>query len=145
MLDNLPAYRRWRSSETLRDPPYRPAGRIPREISSRSSSLNTATALRRRPGAIPPWRAIIRDAGLVPRFQRPRESCGDAESAHRSFDKPNRKSSSVGCGHMWTDTYAFQARPFYESMGFVVFGRLDGPAPTFPRFFLMKDVGKMSK
>src|SRR5262245_45224841 len=74
-----------------------------------------------------------------------RKSCGDAESAHRSFDKPNRKSSSVGCGHMWTDTYAFQARPFYESMGFVVFGRLDGPAPTFPRFFLMKDVGKMSK
>ena len=102
---------------------------------------SSATSPRRDPL----WRAIIRDAGLVPRFQRPRESCGDAESAHRSFDKPNRKSSSVGCGHMWTDTYAFQARPFYESMGFVVFGRLDGPAPTFPRFFLMKDVGKMSK
>ena len=46
---------------------------------------------------------------------------------------------------MWTDTYAFQARPFYESMGFVVFGRLDGPAPIFPCFFLMKDIGKMSK
>ena len=46
---------------------------------------------------------------------------------------------------MWTDTYAFQARPFYERMGFVVFGRLDGPAPIFPRFFLMKDVCKMSK
>jgi hypothetical protein len=45
---------------------------------------------------------------------------------------------------MWTDTYAFQARPFYERMGFVVFGRLDGPEPIFPRFFLMKDIGKIS-
>ena len=35
---------------------------IPREISSRSSSLNAATALRRGDGAIPPWRA--NSAGL---------------------------------------------------------------------------------
>src|SRR5215470_2655725 len=32
-----------------------------------------------------------------------------------------------GCRDMWTDTYAFQARPFYEKLGFAVFGRLDGP------------------
>ena len=43
-----------------------------------------------------------------------------------------------GCRDMWTDTYAFQARPFYEKAGFMVFGRLDGPAPIFPRFFLKK-------
>jgi GNAT superfamily N-acetyltransferase len=43
-----------------------------------------------------------------------------------------------GCGNMWTETYAFQARPFYEKFGFIVFGRLDGPAPIFPRFFLKK-------
>jgi GNAT superfamily N-acetyltransferase len=47
-----------------------------------------------------------------------------------------------GCRQMWTDTYAFQARPFYEKMGFTVFGRLDGPTPTFPRFFLMKDIAR---
>jgi GNAT superfamily N-acetyltransferase len=47
-----------------------------------------------------------------------------------------------GCRHMWTDTYAFQARPFYERMGFIVFGRLDGPPPTFPRFFLMKNIAR---
>ena len=47
-----------------------------------------------------------------------------------------------GRTHMWTDTYAFQARPFYERMGFIVFGRLDGPAPIFPRFFLMKDIAR---
>lgn len=46
------------------------------------------------------------------------------------------------CRHMWADTYAFQARPFYERMGFTMFGRLDGPAPIFPRFFLMKDTAR---
>jgi GNAT superfamily N-acetyltransferase len=48
-----------------------------------------------------------------------------------------------GCRNVWTETYAFQARPFYEKLGFVVFGRLDGPPPIFPRFFLMKDVGDL--
>jgi N-acetylglutamate synthase-like GNAT family acetyltransferase len=43
-----------------------------------------------------------------------------------------------GCREIWLDTYAFQARSFYEKCGFTVFGRLDGPAPIFPRFFLKK-------
>jgi GNAT superfamily N-acetyltransferase len=43
-----------------------------------------------------------------------------------------------GCRQIWTDTYAFQARAFYEKSGFTVFGRLDGPTPIFPRFFLKK-------
>jgi GNAT superfamily N-acetyltransferase len=50
-----------------------------------------------------------------------------------------------GCKHMWTDTYAFQARQFYEKMDFIVFGHLDGPAPIFPRFFLMKEVVRRPK
>ena len=48
-----------------------------------------------------------------------------------------------GCQNMWTETYAFQARPFYEKLGFAVFGRLDGPAPIFPRFFLRKNLGNL--
>jgi GNAT superfamily N-acetyltransferase len=43
-----------------------------------------------------------------------------------------------GCREMWLDTYAFQARSFYEKCGFMIFGRLDGPAPIFPRLFLKK-------
>jgi GNAT superfamily N-acetyltransferase len=43
-----------------------------------------------------------------------------------------------GCREMWVDTYAFQARSFFEKLGFTVFGRLDGPALIFPRFFLKK-------
>ncbi|MCI3132937.1 GNAT family N-acetyltransferase [Phenylobacterium aquaticum] len=43
-----------------------------------------------------------------------------------------------GCRHMWLDTYAFQARAFYERHGFAVFGQIDGPAPMFPRWFMQK-------
>ncbi len=43
-----------------------------------------------------------------------------------------------GCRDIWLDTFAFQARPFYESLGFEVFGQLDGPAPAFPRWFMKK-------
>ena len=46
-----------------------------------------------------------------------------------------------GCREMWLDTYAFQARSFYEKLGFTIFGRLDGPAPIFPRFYLRKALG----
>ena len=46
-----------------------------------------------------------------------------------------------GCGHMWLDTYAFQALPFYERLGFQVFGQIEGPSPVFPRYFLQKYLG----
>lgn len=45
-----------------------------------------------------------------------------------------------GCRQMWLDTYAFQARPFYEGLGFELFGQLDGPAPMFPRYFMKKEL-----
>ena len=44
----------------------------------------------------------------------------------------------LGCRQMWLDTYAFQARAFYERLGFGVFGQIDGPPPVFPRFFMQK-------
>ena len=43
-----------------------------------------------------------------------------------------------GCHLMWLDTYAFQARPFYERLGFEVFAQMDGPAPFYPRWFMRK-------
>jgi ribosomal protein S18 acetylase RimI-like enzyme len=43
-----------------------------------------------------------------------------------------------GCHHMLLDTQAFQAKPFYERHGFVVFGQIDGPEPYYPRFFMRK-------
>ena len=43
-----------------------------------------------------------------------------------------------GCLHIWLDTFEFQARSFYERLGFKVFGQLDGLAPFFPRYFMKK-------
>ncbi|MBO9560720.1 MAG: GNAT family N-acetyltransferase [Caulobacter sp.] len=46
-----------------------------------------------------------------------------------------------GCHLMWLDTYAFQARPFYERLGFEIFGQMDGPEPVYPRWFMHKRLG----
>lgn len=40
------------------------------------------------------------------------------------------------CRQMWLDTYAFQAKAFYERLGFQIFGEIEGPAPIFPRSFM---------
>jgi hypothetical protein len=42
-----------------------------------------------------------------------------------------------GCSAVWLDTFEFQARPFYEKLGYRLFGTLDFPA-GFKRFFLQK-------
>jgi GNAT superfamily N-acetyltransferase len=47
-----------------------------------------------------------------------------------------------GCHGAWVDTYDFQARGFYERLGYTVFGTLDGPPPAYPRYFLKKALAK---
>ena len=42
------------------------------------------------------------------------------------------------CHNIWLDTFAFQARPFYEGLGYSLFGELTGPPPAFPRYFMRK-------
>lgn len=43
-----------------------------------------------------------------------------------------------GCAGIWLDTYAFQARGFYEKLGFAVFGTLADHPRGQSRFFLQK-------
>lgn len=43
-----------------------------------------------------------------------------------------------GCVGSLTDTYSFQARGFYERLGYTVFGHLDGYPPGHGRYFLSK-------
>jgi GNAT superfamily N-acetyltransferase len=43
-----------------------------------------------------------------------------------------------GCIGVWLDTYSFQARSFYERLGYRVFGALDDFPPGHSRFFLHK-------
>lgn len=39
---------------------------------------------------------------------------------------------------LWLDTFAFQARPFYEKLGFSVFGSIEDHPRGSQRFFLQK-------
>ena len=42
------------------------------------------------------------------------------------------------CDHAHCDTFQFQALPFYEKLGFEVFGRLEDYPPGYSRFYLQK-------
>jgi GNAT superfamily N-acetyltransferase len=42
------------------------------------------------------------------------------------------------CEGMWLDTFDFQARPFYEKLGFTVFGELEAGNHADGRYFLKK-------
>lgn len=43
-----------------------------------------------------------------------------------------------GCDHALVDTFSFQAVPFYERLGYSVFGRLEDYPPGHTRVFLQK-------
>jgi len=43
-----------------------------------------------------------------------------------------------GCRGAWLDTFEFQARGFYEGLGYHVFGEIPDYPPGYSRFFLRK-------
>jgi GNAT superfamily N-acetyltransferase len=43
-----------------------------------------------------------------------------------------------GCHTVWLDTFTFQARGFYERLGYTLFGTLEDYPPGHSRFFLKK-------
>jgi len=43
-----------------------------------------------------------------------------------------------GCSGAWLDTFSFQARGFYEKLGYAVFGSIEDYPPGHSRFFLKK-------
>jgi GNAT superfamily N-acetyltransferase len=45
-----------------------------------------------------------------------------------------------GCHGAWVDTFEFQARGFYERMGYVCFGELADCPKGFSRFFMKKEL-----
>jgi GNAT superfamily N-acetyltransferase len=45
-----------------------------------------------------------------------------------------------GCRGAWLDTFEFQARGFYEGLGYAVFGSIPDYPPGFSRFFMRKSL-----
>jgi|SRR5580700_2336358 GNAT superfamily N-acetyltransferase len=78
------------------------------------------------------WGALYIDILFVP--EKLRRIGTGSELVQRAEEEAIRR----GCHCSWLDTYEFQAKPFYERLGYEVFGILDGPAPVYPRYFLRK-------
>ena len=49
-----------------------------------------------------------------------------------------------GCTKAYLDTLSFQARPFYEKLGWSLFGTLEDFPPGHTRYFLQKDISHTS-
>ncbi|EZP52514.1 MULTISPECIES: GNAT family N-acetyltransferase [Sphingomonas] len=47
----------------------------------------------------------------------------------------------LDCVGLWLDTFSFQARGFYEKLGYRCFGQIDDYPPDEARFFLSKRIG----
>lgn len=45
-----------------------------------------------------------------------------------------------GCIGIFLDTFEYQARPFYEKLGFTLFGTLEGYPPGYRQFYLAKRI-----
>jgi GNAT superfamily N-acetyltransferase len=55
-----------------------------------------------------------------------------------------REAMARGCHSAWLDTFEFQARGFYERLGYVCFGELPNYPTGFSRFFMKKTLGLSS-
>lgn len=48
-----------------------------------------------------------------------------------------------GCRNAWLDTFSFQARDFYERLGYSIFGELEDFPPGHRRYFMRKALAKV--
>lgn len=72
-------------------------------------------------------------ATLVVREAQRRQGGGS-----RLLEAAEREAVARGCLNAYLDTFSFQARPFYEKHGYVVFGTLEDFPPGHERYFLRK-------
>jgi GNAT superfamily N-acetyltransferase len=66
----------------------------------------------------------------------------DSLRGHRLGQKLMQQAEDIararGCTGIWLDTFEFQARGFYEKLGFTVFGTIPDYPKGYSRFFLQK-------
>ena len=55
--------------------------------------------------------------------------------------RAEQEAVSRGCHSAWLDTYQFQARGFYERLGYSCFGELTDYPEGFSRYFMKKKLG----
>lgn len=63
-----------------------------------------------------------------------RNKGGGQQLMQRAEEEARRR----GCRHAWVDTFSFQARGFYQKLGYQLYGALDDFPPGHTRFFLQK-------
>ncbi len=51
-----------------------------------------------------------------------------------------KEAAKAGCKHVHLDTYSFEARPFYERLGYELFATLDDYPPGHCKYFLKKQL-----
>ena len=66
------------------------------------------------------------------------ETARGSGTGRRLIWAAQKEAVARGCEHVHCDTFEFQALPFYEKLGFEVFGRLDDYPAGFARFYLQK-------
>ena len=54
------------------------------------------------------------------------------------MQEAEREAVRRGCRGVWLDTFSFQARGFYEKLGFSLYGTIEDFPPGHQRFFLKK-------
>ncbi|HEY1680297.1 MAG TPA: GNAT family N-acetyltransferase [Candidatus Tumulicola sp.] len=62
----------------------------------------------------------------------------------RLMNHLEEKARKLGCTLVHLDTFDFQARGFYEKLGYTLFGTLDECPPGHKRFFFKKALSKQS-
>ena len=58
----------------------------------------------------------------------------------RLLKQAEEEARAAGCTTAVLDTFAFQARPFYEKLGYRVYATLEDYPPGYRMFFLRKDL-----
>jgi GNAT superfamily N-acetyltransferase len=56
------------------------------------------------------------------------------------MQRAEAEAAGRGCLHAWLDTFEFQARGFYERLGYRCFGQLVDYPPGFSRYFMTKSL-----
>ena len=68
------------------------------------------------------------------------ESLRGKGSGSALMDAAEQRARDRGCTNAYLDTFEYQARPFYEKRGYVLFGTLEGYPPGYRQYFLSKSL-----